>query len=123
MSGPGHSPQKSLQKTEPFEERADLLFEELAFAVENDRPSILLAPFESEYIRREVEQTLEERLKGIGQALLYFTVEEDQFDMPLLLSRHAARQTSVYSVAGLAWGAVVNLPMRIAPSICAGSYW
>jgi tetratricopeptide (TPR) repeat protein len=96
-------PQKS-DKTDPFEERVDNLFEELAFAVGNDRPSILLSPYASEYIRAEVELTLEKRLRGIGQQIIRVTVDEERFDIPLFLSNHPERQKAVFSLSGLSRG-------------------
>lgn len=87
-----------------FEDRLEMLFEELAFAVEWGRPSILLVPYESIYVRAEVELALEKHLAGIEQQIVHLTVDENQFDVPMLLSKHPERGHSIYFVSGLAWG-------------------
>jgi tetratricopeptide (TPR) repeat protein len=101
MSRPDESTLENPERAESFEERVDLLFEELSFAIQWQRPSILLALFGSKYLRKMAELALERRLAKIGQRMVQFTVDEKHFDIPLLLSQHADRGSSVYSVAGL----------------------
>jgi tetratricopeptide (TPR) repeat protein len=81
-----------------------MLFEELAFAIQWDRPSILLIFYESEYVRADVELALEKRLAEIEQQVVDLTVDEKKFDIPLLLSQRPDRGHSVYSITGLSWG-------------------
>ena len=78
-----------------------MLFEELAFAFQQQRPSILLVFYESESIRDRAERALEKRLAENGQPLVSFGVDERHFDIPLLLSQHPQRDRSVFSVTGL----------------------
>ncbi len=87
-----------------FVERIDLLFEELSFAIQWQRPSILLVFYESENVRAKAELALEKRLTEIGQQLVQIKVDERNFDIPLLLSRRPDRDQSVYSVSGLSSG-------------------
>jgi tetratricopeptide (TPR) repeat protein len=108
MSRSGRSVRHKGEKIDSFEDRLDSLFEELAFAVHNDRPSILLLPYASEYNRADVELALEKRLGEIEQQLVQFMVDEKQFDLPLLLSRRADRKKSVYSIFSLSAGGGKN---------------
>ena len=104
MSRSSQSVQPKPEKTDSFEDRVDMLFEELALAIQNERPSILLLPYGSEYVRLDVLQILEKRLVEIKQQVVQLTVDEKQFDLPLLLSRRAERGHSVYSISGLSLG-------------------
>ncbi len=104
MSLPDESSLKYSERAEPFEDRVDLLFEELSFAIQWQRPSILLVPFGSKYLRKTVELSLEKRLAKIGQRVVQFRVDERHFDIPLLLSQRTDRESSVYSVTGLFQG-------------------
>ena len=101
MNGrPGESYQKYPGQNESFAERIDLLFEELAFAFEQGRPSILLVFYESEVVRERAERALEKRLAENGLALAPFPVDERHFDIPLLLSQRPERDRAVFSVSG-----------------------
>ncbi|MFH1524277.1 MAG: tetratricopeptide repeat protein [Chloroflexota bacterium] len=108
MSRPNQSTSKKPEQIETFEEHVDTLFEELAFAIQWQRPSILLAFCESEYIRATVELALEKRLVEIGQAFVRFTVNAKRFDIPQLLAKRSDRDRSVYSVTGLSKGGGQN---------------
>jgi hypothetical protein len=86
---------------ETFEERVSSLFEELGLAIKWDRPSILVAVYDSELVRKDAELALEKKLKLKGQAVSYFRVSEKQFDIPLLISEHKNRGATVFFVSGL----------------------
>jgi len=104
MSGQSKTDRKIPEQTMSIEERVDLLFEELAFAIQWQRPSILLVFYDSESVREMVELALKKRLAEIEQELVQFGVDEEHFDIPLLLSQRPERDRSVYSVTGLARG-------------------
>jgi len=104
MSRPSQSARKKSERIESFDDRVGILFEELEFAIQWQRPSILLVFYESEYTRADAELALEKRLAEIGQAVVRFAVNEKQFDVPLLLSKRSDRDRSTYSITGLSWG-------------------
>ena len=104
MSRPCKSDHKKLEYAESFEEQINLLFEELSFAIQWQRPSILLVFYESEYVRGMAKLALEKRLAKIGQQIIQFRVDEKHFDIPQLLSQRPDRDRSVYSVTGLSRG-------------------
>ena len=104
MSRQHESNRTKPEPSESFEERIDVLFEELALAFLWQRPSILLASYESEFIRSRAELALERRLVESGKKLIKFLVDEGHFDIPLLLSQHPDRKGSVFSVSGLSRG-------------------
>jgi len=93
-SGPGES----------FDERVESLFEELTFAIQWRRPSILLAVYETESLRAKADLALEKRLATIHQTLVRLAVSEQQFDIPLLLSQRPDRERCIYAVTGLSSG-------------------
>ena len=101
MSGPSESGKKKPGERESFEERVDLLFEELSFAFQQLRPSILLVFYEEKSVRERAERALEKRLAENGQTLVPFNVDKSHFDIPLLLSQRPERDRSVFSVTGL----------------------
>ena len=104
MSGQSKPDRKIPEQTMSIEERVGLLFEELAFAIQWQRPSILLVFYDSESVREMVELALEKRLAEIGQELVQFDVDEERFDIHLLLSQRPERDRSVYSITGLSRG-------------------
>jgi tetratricopeptide (TPR) repeat protein len=104
MSKSSPSRRKKSEPSESFDERVESLFEELAFAIQWGRPSILLAAYGSESARVRAELALEKRLAAIEQTLVRLAVSEQQFDIPLLLSKRPDRERCVYSVTGLSSG-------------------
>jgi tetratricopeptide (TPR) repeat protein len=101
---PSESDQNKPGQSESFEERIDLLYGELEFASQHQRPSILLVFYQLESVRQRAEQALEKRLVENGQLLVPFCVDASRFDIPLLLSQHPGRERLVFSVTGLARG-------------------
>ncbi|MGB8212435.1 MAG: hypothetical protein WCE68_02645 [Anaerolineales bacterium] len=104
MSRPRKSSSKKTEQGESFEERIGMLFEELSLAIQWQRPSILLASYESEEVRGKAELALEKRLAEIGQKIVSFPVDEEHFDIARLLSHDPQREQAVYSVTGLSRG-------------------
>ncbi len=90
--------------SESFEERLSSLFEELDLAVRWNRPSILVAVYESEQVRRKAQAALTDRLAGIGQAAAEFRISETNYDVPLILAQRPEREGTVFFVSGLKWG-------------------
>jgi tetratricopeptide (TPR) repeat protein len=104
MAETGNQPAGGSLTRESFEERIAILFEELELAIRWDRPSILLAVYESEIVRKEAQAELENRLRGIGHQIHHFQVNEAGYDVPLALSQHPGREETVFYVTGLKWG-------------------
>jgi tetratricopeptide (TPR) repeat protein len=89
---------------DPFDDRVDMLFDELELAVKWDRPSILLAVYRSEYVQADVERILNARLSEIGIDVVHYLVNEDKFDLPLELIKQPDLEKTVFFVSGLKWG-------------------
>jgi hypothetical protein len=104
MSRSSKSYSRELEFVEVFEERIDLLFEELTFAIQWQRPSILLVFYESETVRGQAECALKKRLAEIGQQVMQIKVNEKRFDIPLMLSKRKDRNQTIYSVVELSSG-------------------
>ncbi len=92
------------QATESLDERTAMLFEELELAIRWERPSILIAVYESDITRAEVEAALARRLSGLGQRVAPFQASEKEYDIPLILSQKPEREQTVFYVSGLRWG-------------------
>ena len=95
---------KKVEHGKFLEEPIDMLFEELAFAIQWHRPSILFVFYESEYGRAMAELALEKRIIETGKQLVHIKVDEKHFDIPQMLSKRPDREQSVYSVIRLSSG-------------------
>jgi len=104
MSKSSQSVHQQSEQADSFEDRVAMLFEELAFAIQWDRPSILLIPYRSEYIRAAAGSALEKRLAEIKQQVVHLSVNEKEFDIPLLLSQRPERAHVVYSITSISRG-------------------
>ena len=89
---------------DPFDDRVDMLFDELELAVKWDRPSILLAVYKSEFVQADIERILNARLSEIGVKVFQYLVNENQFDIPLELIKQPDLEKTVFFVSGLRWG-------------------
>lgn len=88
----------------PFEDRIDILFQELELAVRWDRPSILFAIYKSDLIRDEVNSKLKEKLKNISQKThLIKTNYKDQFDFLSQISQLPDLPQTVLLIDGFDW--------------------
>jgi len=81
-----------------------MLFEELELAVRWERPSILVAVYESEFVREEAQSLLAGRLSALGQQVSAFRVDAQNFDVPLALAGDPQREHRVFFVSGIRWG-------------------
>jgi len=87
--------------TETFDDRIDILFRELELAIRWQRPSILLAIFNSEHIHNEVETVLKNRLLAVGQDVHSFKIEDDEnSDIPVFLTNLPHLDKKVIFVEG-----------------------
>jgi tetratricopeptide (TPR) repeat protein len=91
-------------QTESLDDRVGILFDELELALQWDRPSILIAVYESEYTRKDAAKTLESKLNPLGQEVLYFHIDENSFDVPMILAQNPDHKRTVYFITGLKWG-------------------
>jgi tetratricopeptide (TPR) repeat protein len=103
MGEPGRLPGKRKQR-EPFNDRVDILLEELEMAIKWHKPSILLAVYGSELTRIKAETALRKMLLEIGQQVHVVTVNAETFDIPLLVSNSSGISGSVFFISGLRWG-------------------
>jgi tetratricopeptide (TPR) repeat protein len=91
--------------TEAFDDRIDILFRELELAIRWQRPSILLAVFNSDHIHNEVESILKSRLLAVGQDVHCFKIEgEENSDIPAYLTNLPHLEQKVIFVEGFKLG-------------------
>ncbi|MBI3739204.1 MAG: tetratricopeptide repeat protein, partial [Chloroflexi bacterium] len=90
---------------EPFTERVERLADELTLAIKWNRPSILLAVFQSGYVATNALIALEARLRELGHKIVQFAVDDkDNADIPARLSEYPNREMTVFFVSGLQFG-------------------
>jgi len=88
----------------PFEDRIDILFQEIELAVRWDRPSILFAIFKSDFIRDEVNTILREKLKNIAQKTHSIKTNNlDEFDFLSKISQLPDLSQTVLLIDGFNW--------------------
>jgi tetratricopeptide (TPR) repeat protein len=92
------------EQKESIDEKVDILFEELELAIKWGRPSILIAVYESEYLRSDISKILEHKLAGLDQAVSHFNIDEKQFDVPMILVQNPDHEKTVFFITGLKWG-------------------
>jgi hypothetical protein len=88
----------------PFEERLDIVMDELSMGIRWERSSLILAVYRSEIIKKTVQSTLFRKLVESGQAVFQYSVDESHFDIPVDLQNHPHRARAVYFVTGLGRG-------------------
>ncbi len=93
---------------ESFEERVDMLFRELELALKWDRPSILLAIYASDFVCTDAQFALTARLRELGQTTTFYSVDEENADIPFHLAEHPDRAHTVFFVWGLQYGGGVD---------------
>lgn len=87
-----------MEIADTFDDQVDALYKELEFAFQYQRPSILLVTYKNDSTRKKAALSLEERLLSINHPLIRIQVNVKRFDIPLILSRHRARESAVFSV-------------------------
>jgi tetratricopeptide (TPR) repeat protein len=91
---------------EPFEDRIDTLFREIELATKWQRPSVLWAIYNSEYVRSDADIALENRLLNLGQRTHHIKIEnQNGADISVQISKLVNLDHSVIFVEGLRWGA------------------
>ena len=88
----------------PFEDRIDILFQEIELAVRWDRPSIIFAIYKSDQVRDEVNEKLAKKLSGISQKTHSIkTNHTDQFNFLSQISELADLSQTVLLINGFNW--------------------
>ena len=91
---------------DPFEDRIDILFHELELATKWQRPSVLLAIYNSDDIRADADIALENRLHNLGQSTYHIRIKNQKSaDVSLLISELADFGNVVFFIEGLRWEA------------------
>ena len=91
---------------EPFEDRIDTLFREIELAAKWQRPSVLWAIYNSEYVRSDADVALENRLHNLGQRTHHIKIENQEgADISIQIAKLVHLDNVVIFVEGLRWGA------------------
>jgi tetratricopeptide (TPR) repeat protein len=90
---------------EPFEDRIDILFHELELATKWQRPSVLLAIYNSDCVRADADIALENRLHALGQSAYHIKIKNKAgADVSMQISELNNLNNVVFFVEGLRWG-------------------
>ena len=106
MTEPCLSIPDEIPQIEPFEDRIDILFHELELATKWQRPSVLLAIYNSDDVRADADIALENRLHNLGQSTYHIRIKNQKnADVSLLISELADFGNVVFFIEGLRWEA------------------
>ena len=88
-----------------FEERLEILAEELELAIKWQRPCMVLIVYSSEYVRADVEAALENHLIDLGQKSIHLSVRNrDPKDLVPFFKEFKDPAHSVFLIDGFRWG-------------------
>jgi tetratricopeptide (TPR) repeat protein len=87
-----------------FEERVNIILDELALGTQWERSSLILAVYRSEQIKNQVQAALIKSLRKSRQDVLNYSVDKRHYDIPLELLEHPRHGRVVFFVSGLRWG-------------------
>ncbi|MDO8752762.1 MAG: tetratricopeptide repeat protein [Anaerolineales bacterium] len=89
-------------QTDPFDERIEITIEELELAIQWDRPSALLAVYDSEYIRMDAETALENYLVEQRQKVVRIEMDEmSGLDLLAFLQDYPSTPNCVFFISGV----------------------
>jgi hypothetical protein len=87
-----------------FEERVNIILDELALGTQWESSSLILAIYRSVQIKNLVQVSFNKYLKKSRQVILQYVVDKHHYDIPLELLEHPLRKQAVFFVSGLRWG-------------------
>ena len=89
---------------DPFEERINIILDEISLGIQWDRPSLIVIVYRSEFIIKNIQTRLEKSLNLSGQSILNYLVDKSHYDIPLELMEHPQHKSTVYFIRGIRWG-------------------
>jgi len=87
-----------------LKDRIFVLLDELELAIKWDRPCILFAVYQSEYVKEDVQSILRKSLEKSGSNVLMYLVDKAHCDVALDLRHHLERKKVIFFISGLRWG-------------------
>jgi tetratricopeptide (TPR) repeat protein len=87
-----------------FEDRVNIVLDELLLGIQWERPSLIVIVYRSEHIKNTVQAIFVKSLGEARQAVLHYSVDKAHYDIPLELLDHPKRKDAVFFVSGLRWG-------------------
>jgi tetratricopeptide (TPR) repeat protein len=93
-----------INRKDKFQDRVNIILDEVMLGIKWERPSIIVAVYRSEYVKYAIQTLLAKPLGKSGQAVLHYSVDKLHYDIPLELLNHPDHKQAVYFVSGLRWG-------------------
>jgi hypothetical protein len=87
-----------------FEERVNIILDELALGTQWERSCLILVVYRSEQIKSQVQAALIKYLRESRQEVLHYSVDKHHYDVPLELLEHPDHGRAIFFVSGLRWG-------------------
>jgi tetratricopeptide (TPR) repeat protein len=87
-----------------FEDRLNIVLDELSLGIQWARPSLILAVYRSEVVKNLVQTALAKSLVESGQAVFHYVVDKFHYDIPVELLEHPNHDQAIFFVSGLRWG-------------------
>jgi tetratricopeptide (TPR) repeat protein len=87
-----------------FEDRVNIVLDELSLGIQWERPGIIVAVYRSELIKNRVQAIIAKSLEVSGQSVIHYSVDKIHYDIPLELRDHPKKEQVVFFVDGLRWG-------------------
>lgn len=88
----------------PFDDQITTLLEEIDLAIKWERPSILLAVYNSELVNDQAQEALRKQIELLGQKVKTIKVNKENFDIPWFLAQFEQHEKVVFFVSGFRWG-------------------
>jgi hypothetical protein len=103
-SGDGGKEMLAVNGKGAFEDRVNIVLDEVALGIQWERPSLILVVYRSEHVKNMVQAILTKSIGASGQDVLHYAVDKDHYDIPLELLDHPKHERAVFFVSGLRWG-------------------
>jgi len=93
-----------INRKDKFDDRVNLVLDELSLGIRWERPSLIVVVYRSEHVKYIVQALLAKSLGKSGQAVLHYSVNKVHYDIPLELLNHPRHKQAIYFISGLRWG-------------------
>jgi tetratricopeptide (TPR) repeat protein len=89
---------------ETFDERVNIILDEVALGIQWERSSLILVIYSSEHIKNLVEASLIKSFEDSGQVVVHYAVDKSHYDIPLEFLEHPRHEQAIFFVSGLRRG-------------------
>ena len=88
----------------PLDERIAIFMDELNLSIKWERPCILLAVYQSEYVKDDIQTFLGQSIASQRYKTFNYEVDRTHYDVALDLRDFPDREHTIFFISGLRWG-------------------